>query len=554
MSDTTCPHCRQTLPASGELTICPHCQGDLYSSVAVDTSLPDSHATQPPVDPYATTAEYAPAPSVTDPECPTLPGYEILGELGRGGMGVVYQARHLKLNRLAAVKMVLSGAGSAAERLRFQQEAEAVARVPHPHIVQIFEIGQHDDRPFIALEYCGGGSLAGLLADNPLEARRAAELVEKLARAMHHAHQQHIIHRDLKPANVLLTADGEPKVTDFGLAKKLDADDGQTRAGTIMGTPSYMAPEQADGKVKELGPACDVYALGAILYETLTGRPPFKGTTVLETLEEVRAREPAAPRLLQPKVPRDLETICLKCLHKEPGRRYASAAALADDLRRWLNGEPIQARPVGRAERAIKWVKRRPAVAALLGLLALVTATGVGGVLWQWRVAEDERDQAQRQRDVAEQNFRLALETNVSVGDLAERLRPIAGTQGQTARAVLQLASANYDRLAAEVGETPEVRAGKAKMLNAFSGLYLDLNDSTQAVHSAREAVAIGEQLLATDPGRLAWQSILAASHHQLGRGLAPQGNSTAALTEHQESLKIREDLCKLWTGEATMP
>jgi WD40 repeat protein/tRNA A-37 threonylcarbamoyl transferase component Bud32/tetratricopeptide (TPR) repeat protein len=334
--------------------------------------------------PRADTAEAAgdatpvtPAAGVSTGAPPdTVPGYEILGELGRGGMGVVYRARQAKLNRVVALKMILAGGhASAAELARFQTEAEAIARLRHANIVQVYEVGEHEGRPFFSLEFCGGGSLKERLSGTPLPADEAAALVEALARAMQAAHGQDVIHRDLKPANVLLAEDGTPKITDFGLAKKLD-EAGQTHSGAIMGTPSYMAPEQAGGKTKEIGPSADVYALGAILYECLTGRPPFKAATAVDTILQLLSDEPVPPRQLQSKVPRDLETICLKCLRKEAAKRYRSAAALAEDLRRWRAGEPIAARPVGRAERAVKWVRRNPVVAALLAALALAITGG----------------------------------------------------------------------------------------------------------------------------------------------------------------------------------
>jgi serine/threonine protein kinase len=284
--------------------------------------------------------------SPTSPSLPVIPvveGYDILDVLGSGGMGVVYKARQKGLERTVAVKMILSGSGAGPKELaRFRREAEAVARLAHPNIVQIYEVGGHEGRPFLALEYVGGGSLAGTLDGTPLPARRAAELVLALAHAVQHAHERGIVHRDLKPANVLLAEDGTPKVADFGLAKRL-GDEGHTQTGTVVGSPSYMAPEQAAGQ-REVGPPADVYALGAILYECLAGRPPFKGESILETLEQVRAHEPVPPRTLQPKVPRDLEVICLKCLEKEPAHRYATAGDLADDLRRYLEGESISAR------------------------------------------------------------------------------------------------------------------------------------------------------------------------------------------------------------------
>jgi WD40 repeat protein/serine/threonine protein kinase len=337
---------------------------------------------------------------------PYLPGYEILGELGRGGMGVVYKAQQSALGRIVALKMILLAGKDACERFRI--EAEAVARLQHPNIVQVFEVEENNGLPYMSLEFCTGGSLADKLDGTPWEPKAAAQLVETLARAMEAAHQAKVIHRDLKPANVLLTAAGEPKVTDFGLAKKLDVPHGQTQTGAVMGTPSYMAPEQASGS-KDIGPAADVYALGAILYELLTGRPPFKAATALDTILQVVSDEPVPPRRLQSKVPRDLETICLKCLQKQPARRYASAAALADDLRRFRVGEPIQGRPVSPVERGWRWCRRNPVTASLsAALLILLVAVAVGSTVAALYLNEKESE-ARHNADLADEARRIAV-------------------------------------------------------------------------------------------------------------------------------------------------
>jgi WD40 repeat protein/tetratricopeptide (TPR) repeat protein len=316
---------------------------------------------------------------------PAVPGYQIEGVLGRGGMGVVYKARHLALKRVVALKMILSGGhADEGERQRFRSEAEAVARLQHPHIVQVHEVGEHEGLPYAALEFVEGGTFARRLKRGPVPPREAAEVIATLAGAMHLAHSRNIVHRDLKPANILLDASGAPKVTDFGLARQLDSDLGQTQTGTAVGTPSYMAPEQAAGDSKHVGPAADVYALGAILYECLTGRPPFQGTGAVATLDMVRNQEPVAPHLLRAGTPRDLETICLKCLRKEPEKRYASADALANDLRRWQRGEPIRARPVPLWERVLLWARRRPALAALVVAVHVFLAALLGLGIWSY--------------------------------------------------------------------------------------------------------------------------------------------------------------------------
>ena len=333
---------------------------------------------------------------VSRPRRPKVPGYEILEELGRGGMGVVYKARQLRLNRLVALKMILAGEYAGTDALeRFLAEAEIVARLRHPNIVQIHAIGDFEGQPYVELEYIEGGSLSSRLEGTPWPPRAAARLVESLASALAEAHRMGIVHRDLKPANILMTDEGTPKITDFGLAKSSDKDIGLTKTDSILGSPSYMSPEQAEGRAKDVGPLADIYALGANLYELLTGRPPFVGPTILTTLDLVKNAEPVPPRHLQPGLPSDLDTICLKCLRKEPQRRYESTDALAEDLRRYLNGEPILARPTPHWERAWKWVRRRPATAALVVVTVLSILAAAGGGLW-YRADQDRQRAAVR--------------------------------------------------------------------------------------------------------------------------------------------------------------
>lgn len=384
--------------------------------------LPPDHSGERPGLPAQT-----PTPT---PAWPVIPGYEIVRELGQGGMAIVYEARDVRLNRRTALKMVHSGELATPEHLvRFRSEGEILARLRHPNIVQIYEVGTHGKQPYMALELMEGGSLAKALGGRPMPPRPAAALVETLARAVEYAHGQGIVHRDLNPANVLLGNSEcgmrnsglhsefriphsafQPKVSDFGLARHLSHDSRLTQTGHVMGTPSYMAPEQVRGRADEVGPPTDIYALGAILYETLAGRPPFQAPTTLEVMNQVAEREPVPPSHLFPGVPRDLEVICLKCLEKTPARRYPSAAAVADDLRRFLDGRPIQARRVATVERAWRWAKRRPAVAGLLlGVaVALVGGTAVSvyyateaGV--RARDAERAGEERQRALDVAQE-------------------------------------------------------------------------------------------------------------------------------------------------------
>jgi WD40 repeat protein/serine/threonine protein kinase len=409
---------------------------------------------------------------------PEIAGYEILGELGRGGMGVVYQARQLSLKRLVALKMILTGPRSAADSLdRFRAEAEAVARLHHPNIVQIYEVGEHQGQPYLAFEYVDGGTLDRRLNGQHPPAALAADLVETLSRAVHYAHQCGIVHRDLKPANILLQTDspqrhkehkentedtpstpsvpslcslclcGEffsPKIADFGLARSLDGDVRQTRTGMILGTPGYMAPEQAAGNPQAIGPAADIYALGAILYEMLTGQVPFEGVSFLETLERIRSEEPLPPRRLQPRLDADLETICLKCLQKEPHRRYATAAALAEDLRRFRAGEPIRARRVGPAERLWRWCRRKPLLAALSAALVLAVCLGFLGVTLKWADAERQRARAEAAQHEAEERRQQAEAARREAQQFSARLVLERGInlcqQGELAPGLLWLA------------------------------------------------------------------------------------------------------------------
>lgn len=321
----------------------------------------------------------------------SVAGYEILGVLGHGGMGIVYEARQPQLGRTVALKMILSGnRPHEADHFRFEREAQTIARLHHPNIVQIYEVGEHEGKPFFSMEYCPGGRLDRKLAGKPLEPVQAAALVEQLARAIHVVHQKGVLHRDLKPANVLFGEDGTPKITDFGLAKKL-GEVARTVTGEVLGTPSYMAPEQAGGKNREVGPACDIYALGAILYQCLTGRPPFKGPTVAYTLFQVMTEKPTPPRQVNPNVPADLEAICLKCLHKEPEYRYDTAMSLAEDLNRFRAYRAIESPPEGGLTGLGAWLRNNKSATASLAIAVLMLLVGIVMASWEAPTTHDPR-------------------------------------------------------------------------------------------------------------------------------------------------------------------
>jgi serine/threonine-protein kinase len=450
-----------------------------FAEPPTPTGPPDGTLSFPPADPdHPTPVLDSVPPSPEALRWPSIPGYELEAELGRGGMGAVYKARDRQLNRPVALKVLLAGRYlDPAARLRFATEARAVAAGRHPNVVEVYEVGEHDGLPYLVLEYCAGGSLAARARQEAVPPRQAAELVEPLARAMHAAHAAGVIHRDLKPANVLLDEKGTPKVTDFGLARQLADESGFTRTGAVMGTPSYMAPEQALGRTKEVGPHSDQYSLGATLYDLLTGRPPFKGTSVEDTLEQVRTRDPLPPTQLQPGCPKDLETICLKTLSKDPAKRYADCAAFADDLRAYLDGRPITARPVGSAEKLWRWAKRNPRVAALTAAVAvLLLVIGTGGaaaaVVFDEKkreavglakresdahaLAEEKREVAEKalaaeaaaRKDEAEQ-YAFARETAVKVAiDVPDLLRQAVFTRAVQAKVQEVLGEAMTAQLA----------------------------------------------------------------------------------------------------------
>ncbi len=373
-------------------------------------------------------------------------------EIARGGMGVVYRARQISLNREVAVKMLLHGVLAGDNAIaRFKAEATAVANLRHPNIVAIHEIGEHQGQHFFSMEFVTGRTLAEKVRDGPLPAKLAATYLQRVAEAVHYAHEHGVLHRDLKPSNVLVDENDQPRVTDFGLAKRAGGDTDLTLTGQVIGTPAYMSPEQAGGaKFGPVDARSDVYSLGAVLYHLVTGRPPFTGETITEILHQVTDIEPVAPRLLNPKLPRDLETICLKCIAKEPPGRYASAQALSDDLGRFLRGEIISARPAGAAEKFWRWCRRKPALAAALGACVAILFAGVTGILWQLKQTEAARQQAVQkakdeaaQRQLAEQAQKqaeasaLVTRQNLYAADMLEAQRAVDRNDFGTARSLL---------------------------------------------------------------------------------------------------------------------
>jgi serine/threonine-protein kinase len=534
-------------------------------------------------------------------------GYRVLGVLGVGGMGAVYKAEQVRPRRLVALKLMAVGAHPGREHLaRFRAEAEVAARLQHPHIVPVYEVGEHAGRPFFSMEYVAGGSLAQKLALAALAPRTAAQLLEAVAWAVQHAHAHGVVHRDLKPGNVLLTPDGTPKVADFGLAKALPGGVDitgafQTASGAVLGTPNYMAPEQAEGGTAAVGPAADVYALGAILYEMLTGRPPFRAASVLETLEQVRTHEPIAPRSLNPGCPRDLQTICLKCLEKEPARRYASAGDVADDLGRFLKGEPVRARPVSPLGRLRKWARRKPALAALTavcGLLAI--ALGAGGLVHQSRLraalaqAEANAEAAQAQQARADANYRATQKALTSMVNRLESNKRLAGVPRlqELQRDLLEDALAFYQELLkGEDNPDPAVRLDAADIYVQTGAMqYLlgrrepaeeaflradalletlpdDYRNRPWALNRRAECcsyladiaaadgrrddserywrmgLALRERLAEAEPGNPVWQNSLAQGHHQLGSFLHLVGRLADAEAHYARAVAIRTRL-----------
>jgi eukaryotic-like serine/threonine-protein kinase len=476
-------------------------------------------------------------PGAEEPESkvPRVAGYEILGVLGEGGMGIVYKAKHARLDRFVALKMIRAGAGARPQDLaRFEAEAKAVAAIEHPNIVRIFEIGEYGGMPYCSLEFLPGGTLSRKIGGKPIAAREAGRIAELLARAIAVAHKAGIIHRDLKPANVLIAADGAPKITDFGLVKRLEDDSSHTRTGSILGTPSYMSPEQARGETRNIGPAADQYALGAILYELLTGRPPFQGVSVLDTLDQVRKSEPVPPSQLQPKMPRDIETICLKCLQKEQTRRYPDVTALAEDLHRFQSGEPIVARPVSAVERLGRWCLRNKTVAGLTAFAALLLLMLVSGACYGYVT-------------VSRKNVALEAATDVAKNERAEaqKKQRIAETAARTAtaenRRSLEAQTEMIDLLSVKLLHVPGIEEIRGELLDKV----------TKGLEAGATGMTGIRDEIGWDPKdeEINWRT-LARSYQALANQNLAINRFEAALKQYQRMDEIIERLAKLAPGD----
>jgi serine/threonine-protein kinase len=511
---------------------------------------------------------------------PQVGGYDIVGVLGRGAMGVVYKAWQRGLKREVALKMILAG-DHATERdlARFRTEAQAVAQLHHPNIVEIHDIGEHDGKPFFSLEYVAGESLSKKVAGAPLPPRVAAEIVRTMALAMRYAHDKGIIHRDLKPANVLVTTDGQPKITDFGLAKRLDEDSGQTHHGSVLGTPSYMPPEQAEGRNADVGPLSDVYSLGAILYELLTGRAPFRAATMLDTLSQVRKQEPVSPVQLQPGTPRDLETICLKCLQKDPKKRYAGAGELAEDLRRYLAGEPIKARPVPLWEHAWRWCRRNPVVAGLSAAVALLLLVALGisittaavvhednvtisnantEITKQWTRANEnaaakelEAKKNEKLADHAKKQYNLAVSQIVNIGAQMQKLlrkpsaNPLVELELKPVReAMLQTVRNHMVELAKSLERSGITGAAELSLHQMLGDLFRKLGMAEEALDQFVQGYRLAEQLAKDYPDNDTYRANVGPIVARLGdMEQVLKADLPAARANYQKALEVQEDV-----------
>jgi eukaryotic-like serine/threonine-protein kinase len=493
--------------------------------------------------------------------------YELLELIGSGGMGVVFRARQKSLDRQVAVKMIRGGDLAAEDDLRrFRLESGASAQLDHPHIVPIYEVGEHQGYCYYVMKLMGGGSLEKRLHEFASDPRRAARLVVTVARAVHHAHQRGVLHRDLKPGNILIDDEGRGHVADFGLAKRLGVHADATQTGLIVGTPSYMAPEQATGKKDAVTTATDVYGLGALLYSLLSGRPPFRGDSILETIEQVRIREPEPPTSVGTRVDRDLQTICLTCLRKEPNRRYASAAALADDLERWDAGEPIAARPTRTGERAWRWARREPLSAALAAALAVLALVVVAGLVVSNVMISRERDEAQTQRRIAQDESRHAQLERQRALDRSRQARQAVDEMytevaekwlyeqpklSKVQRDFLEKARAFYEQFSREEGDDPEVQLARAKAISRLAWVQFRLGHPQDGEASLYKPVTILQELADRHPERPEFWEALGQAWGTLGSHFSEQKRWKEANNAAERAVATYEKLVKLAPAEA---
>jgi serine/threonine-protein kinase len=474
--------------------------------------------------------------------------YELLEEVGRGGMGVVWKAKQLSLGRVVALKMILAGQLASADAIdRFHNEARAAARLQHPNIVAIHEIGSDAGLHFFTMDLVEGQTLARMIRDNPLPPDRAARYMEIVARAIHHAHNNGVLHRDLKPSNVLIDHNDQPRVTDFGLARQVESDRQLTGTGQVLGTPSYMAPEQATGQRGNVGRASDVYSLGAVLYELLTGRPPFRAATAFDTLVLVVSAEPVGPRQLNPGIPRDLETVCLKCLQKDGRRRYASAADLADDLARFLRREPVRARPVGQLTRAWRWCRRNPVVASLVLLLVGVVA----GLAWATIQSVAANRETTKQRDRARDRLVLARDAaHQMLTEVSESPEMRAKGVELLRKQLLVKAVEFSEKLAKEEDADLVARTELGFNLGRLGSVCEELAQLGEAEKAYLRAAAIADEVLEAEPDHRMGLQVLAGAHFNLGRLYRLSGRHSQAERSLERALALNRRLATVYRDE----
>ena len=529
--DRTCPSCGTSISDGSLEELCPAC--------LIRSGLDLLKFSAPPSPPTAVSGGSHPR---------RFGDYELLDEIARGGMGVVYRARQLSLNRIVAVKVLLFGEFASNEFVhRFKIEAAAAASLRHPNIVAIHEVGEHAGQHYFSMDLIEGQSLAELARNGPLPARTVATSIENVARAIHYAHQHGVIHRDLKPSNVLIDAYGQPHITDFGLAKRLADDGNLTTTGQVLGSPNFMPPEQADPTFGPPGPAGDIYSLGALLYHLLTGRPPFIGESVEVTLRQLLQQEPVAPHLLNASIPADLETICLKCLQKEPARRYPTAQALADELRRFLHHEPIHARPIGRLEKFQSWCRREPVLATLTLSLAAVLVAGLlltTGLLWRERVARlrataaeqaqsQLRLQVERQKDAATSEAAKSRQLADFLQQMLTRAGPSASL-GRDTTLLREVLDQTAQRLESDLTNQSAVIA---ELRDTIGRTYCDIGDTRKSIAMHREALRLRRELGTERTSESAQNLTL------LARALADSGELNEAETLNRTAMSLWQEL-----------